>query len=266
MHLPWTRFAVRSICGLLVPLLAASLSAAEGKAPEGFDVKREGAGQGKVETVEYDSKTVGVKRPMVVYTPPGYTTEKKYPVLYLLHGIGDTETRWTEMGQANVVLDNLIADGKAVPMIVAMPNGRAAKDLTPGTPWPEQMPAFETFERDLLEDVIPYVESHYSVAADREHRAIAGLSMGGGQSLNFGLGNRETFAWIGAFSPAPNTKPLANLLQKAGEKAPPVKLLWLSCGHTDFIRDVTKRVRAELKEHEVPYVWHLGEGGHEWPV
>ena len=163
-------------------------------APAGFDAKRDGIPHGRLETVEYDSKTVGVKRKAVIYLPPGYSAGTKYPVLYLLHGIGDDERGWSEKGAAAVILDNLAADRKIVPQIVVMPNGRASATVTVQTPWGEQFPAFAAFEKDLLNDLIPYVESHYSVKSDRAARALAGLSMGGGQTLNFGLGHLETFA------------------------------------------------------------------------
>ena len=162
--------------------------------------------------IEYESKTVGTKRKMQVYTPPGYTRDRKYPVLYLFHGIGGDETEWQRFASPDVLLDNLIADGKAVPMIIVMPNGRAQKnDRAEGNVF-AAAPAFATFERDLLDDVIPAIESRYSTSTDREHRALAGLSMGGGQSLNFGLAHLDTFAWVGGFSSAPNTKPPAELI------------------------------------------------------
>ena len=153
--------------------------------------------------IEYDSKSVGTTRKMQVYTPPGYSPDKKYPVLYLLHGIGGDETEWERFAKPDLLLDNLLADGKAVPMIIVMPNGRAQKnDRAEGNVF-ATAPAFAAFEQDLLKDVIPAIESRYSVQADREHRAIAGLSMGGGQSLNFGLAHLDTFAWVGGFSSAP---------------------------------------------------------------
>src|SRR4029453_8455568 len=164
-------------------------------APKGFDVKRDGIERGKLETAEYDSTTVGIKRNAQVYTPPGYSKDQKYPVLYLLHGIGGDEKEWTRGGVANVILDNLYAQRRAVPMIVVPPNGRGSKDLTARDPIPKKSPAFAAFEKDLLTDLIPFIEKNYSVKTDRESRAIAGLSMGGGQSLNFGLGNLDTFAW-----------------------------------------------------------------------
>ncbi|MGC4004441.1 MAG: alpha/beta hydrolase-fold protein [Pirellulales bacterium] len=149
--------------------------------PKGFDMRRDNVTRGKLETVEYDSASVGAKRKTLVYTPPGYAAETKYPVLYLLHGIGGSETEWTRGGRADAILDNLYADGKVVPMIVVMPNGRAAKDVQANDPIPKQSPAFAAFEQDLLMDLIPFIEKTYSVKSDRESRALAGLSMGGGQ-------------------------------------------------------------------------------------
>ena len=131
--------------------------------------------------------------------------------LYLLHGIGGDETEWERFAHPDILLDNLIADGKAVPMIIVMPNGRAQKDDRAGPNAMATAPAFATFERDLLDDVIPAIQSRYSTYTNRESRALAGLSMGGGQSLNFGLTHLDTFAWIGGFSSAPNTKKPADL-------------------------------------------------------
>src|SRR6059058_1069172 len=138
--------------------------------PEGFDKKRDGIDRGKLETVEYDSKTVGVVRKARVYTPPGYAADKKYPVLYLLHGIGGDENEWTRGGAPDVILDNLIADKKAAPMIVVMPNGRASQELTARDPIPKQSPAFAAFEKDLLTDLIPFIERTYALMADRQAR------------------------------------------------------------------------------------------------
>src|SRR5688572_26185679 len=143
--------------------------------PAGFDKKRETIPHGKLEMIEYDSKTVGTKRKLNVYTPPGYSKEKKYPVLYLLHGIGGDETEWERFASPDILLDNLIADGKAQPMIIVMPNGRAQKnDRAEGNVF-AAAPAFAVFERDLLDDIIPFIESRYSVNTDREQRALAGL-------------------------------------------------------------------------------------------
>ena len=236
------------------------------KAPDGFDGSREGIERGKIETVEYDSKTVGVMRKMVIYTPPEYAKDHRYPVLYLLHGIGDDETGWQQKGSADVILDNLYADKKIISMIVVMPNGRASAEVTANTPWNQQFKAFETFEDDLLQDIIPFVESHYSVEADRDHRALAGLSMGGGQSLNFGLTHLDTFAWVGGFSSAPNTKPAAEIIPNAEEVTNKLKLLWLSCGDQDRLMNLSQKIHATLEEMKVPHIWHVDSGAHEWPV
>lgn len=231
--------------------------------PAGITAKREGIPHGKLEMIEYYSKTVGTRRKMQVYTPPGYSADKKYPVLYLLHGIGGDETEWERFATPDVLLDNLIADGKAVPMIIVMPNGRAQKDDRAGPNAMATAPAFATFERDLLDDVIPAIEARYSVQADREHRALAGLSMGGGQSLNFGLGHLDTFAWVGGFSSAPNTKPPGQLVPDPAAATSQLKLLWLSCGNKDGLIRISQGVHAYLKERQVPHVWHVDGNGHD---
>lgn len=231
--------------------------------PAGFDRKRTDIAHGKLEMIEYKSKTVGTTRKMQVYTPPGYSKDKKYPVLYLLHGIGGDETEWERFATPDVLLDNLIADGKAVPMIIVMPNGRAQKDDRAGPNAMATAPAFAVFERDLLDDVIPAIESRYSVQADREHRALAGLSMGGGQSLNFGLAHLDTFAWVGGFSSAPNTKPPEQLVPDPAAAAQQLKLLWISSGNKDGLIRISQGVHAYLKEKKVPHIWHVDGNGHD---
>ena len=147
-------------------------------------------------------------------------------------------------------------------MIVVMPNGRAAKQDRPGGDFRKQFPAFEVFENDLLKDVIPFVESHYPVKSDREHRALAGLSMGGGQSLNFGLKHPGTFAWVGGFSSAPNTKPAGDLVKDPAALARELRLLWVSCGNQDRLIDVSERFHSTLEKKNVPHVWHVDSGAH----
>lgn len=231
--------------------------------PAGFDAPREGTPRGRLEMIAYDSKSVGATRKMQVYTPPGYSQDKKYPVLYLLHGIGGDETEWQRFATPNILLDNLLADGKATPMIVVMPNGRAQKnDRAEGDVF-RSAPAFAAFEEDLLKDVIPTIESRFSVQADRKHRALAGLSMGGGQSLNFGLGHLDTFAWIGGFSSAPNTKRPAELMPDPAAAKNQLKLLWLSCGNKDGLIGISQGMHAYLKEHDVPHVWTVDSNGHD---
>ncbi|MBN1422608.1 MAG: esterase family protein [Planctomycetes bacterium] len=253
----------RALAGVPEP---AEPPAAGTSAPAGFDEQREGIPHGRIEAVEYDSKSIGMNRRMLVYTPPGYSADRKYPVLYLLHGIGDDETHWRRNGSADAILDNLYADGKIEPMIVVMPNGRAAPGVTARTPWNEQFAAFEAFEKDLLNDIIPLVESRYSVAADRRHRAIAGLSMGGGQSLNIGLRHLETFAWIGGFSSAPNTRPATDLIADPARAAKDIELLWISCGDRDGLMRLSRSFHDALEKMEIPHAWHVGSGGHAWPV
>jgi len=231
--------------------------------PAGIDTRRDGVPHGRLEMIEYESKTVGTTRKMQVYTPPGYSKDRKYPVLYLLHGIGGDETEWQRFAHPDALLDNLIADGKSVPMIVVMPNGRAQKnDRAEGNVFAGG-PAFAAFERDLLDDVIPAIESRYSVQADREHRALAGLSMGGGQSLNFGLAHMDTFAWVGGFSSAPNTQPPEQLVPDPAAATRSLKLLWLSCGNKDGLIRISQGVHAYLKEKGVPHVWHVDGNGHD---
>jgi enterochelin esterase-like enzyme len=166
-------------------------------APAGFDQVRNNIPHGNIDSVTYHSESVGNDRKMLVYTPPGYSPSKTYPVLYLLHGIGGDEKEWFTHGAPNVILDNLYAEGKVTQMIVVLPNGRAQKDDRATGNVYATAPAFAVFDKDLLGSIIPYIESHYSAKKDRMNRALAGLSMGGGQSLDFGLANMDTFAWVG---------------------------------------------------------------------
>jgi uncharacterized protein len=238
--------------------------AAFADAPAGFDQAREGIAHGHLEMVTYDSKSVGTQRKAMVYTPPGYSTDRKYPVLYLLHGIGGDEEEWRRGGQPHVILDNLIADNKALPMIIVMPNGRARADDRAGSNPMATAPAFGVFDRDLLGSLIPFIESKYSVKTDRESRALAGLSMGGGQSLNFGLGNLGTFAWVGGFSSAPNTKPAAELVPDPDKAKSQLKLLYVSCGNKDGLIRISQGVHGYLKEKNVPHVWHVDDHAHDF--
>lgn len=238
------------------------------QAPEGFDQVRTGIATGKLDSIQYKSETVGVTRKALVYTPPGFDKKKKYPVLYLLHGIGGDEKEWLKGGNPPVILDNLYADGKIEPMIVVMPNGRAMKnDRAVGNMFDrEKVEAFTTFEKDLLNDLIPFIEKKYPVLTDREHRAIAGLSMGGGQSLNFGLGNLDKFAWVGGFSSAPNTKPPQELVPDPEQAKAKLKLLWISCGDGDGLITFSKRTHDYLYQHDVPHVYYVEPGVHDFKV
>lgn len=238
------------------------------EAPIGFDKARQGIPNGKLDTIHYFSKTVDTIRKALVYTPPGYDKKKKYPVLYLLHGIGGDEKEWLNEGNPPVILDNLYADGQLQPMIVVMPNGRAMKDDRAGgnIMAPDKVQAFATFEKDLLNDLIPFIEKNYSVINDRESRAIAGLSMGGGQSLNFGLGNLDKFAWIGGFSSAPNTKPPKDLVPDPKAVLSKIKLLFISCGDNDGLLGFSKRTHDYLYNHQVPHIYYIEPGVHDFKV
>ena len=182
------------------------------EAPQGFDQERNGIKKGTVQLIEYQSKSVGTTRKANVYLPPKYNAKKKYSVLYLLHGIGGDENEWYKNGgKPDVIMDNLYADGKVADMIVVMPNGRAAKDDSRSAGF-GSFPAFGEFDKDLIGSLIPYINSHFSTYGDKMHTAIAGLSMGGGQSLNFGLGHMDVFAYVGGFSSAPNTMRASQLI------------------------------------------------------
>ena len=254
-----------------IVLLAAHTALAQPtvkEAPAGFDQPRAGIATGKLDSISYPSATVGTIRKSLVYTPPGFAKNKKYPVLYLLHGIGGDEKEWLKGGKPQVILDNLYAEGKLKPMLVVMPNGRAMKDdRAIGNIYsPEKVAAFANFEKDLLNDLIPFIEKKYKPLTTRENRAIAGLSMGGGQSLNFGLGNLDKFAWVGGFSSAPNTKKPEVLVPDPAKARKQLKLLWISCGDNDGLLPISQRTHDYLYEHKVPHIYYLEAGGHDFKV
>jgi enterochelin esterase-like enzyme len=236
-------------------------------APAGFDQSPTNGLAGRIEVFEYDSTVTGARRKAVVYLPPKYSSDKKYPVLYLLHGIAGNEWEWKGYVHADAVVDNLIAAGKAVPMIIVMPNGRAlADDRVPEDSKiysPENSSGFAKFERDLFDCLIPAIQAKYSASTNREQRAIAGLSMGGGQSLNFGLGHLDTFAWVGGFSSAPNTKPSAELVPDPAAARERLKLLYLSCGNKDGLISVSQGVHVYLKQQNVPHIWNVDDYTHD---
>lgn len=248
---------------------ALSLLGYKAVVPAGFDTLREGIQHGKIDKIQYPSNSVGSVRNALIYTPPGFSANKKYPVLYLLHGIGGDENEWLNGGQPNTILDNLYADKKIADMIVVMPNGRAMKDDSAegNIMAPDKVEAFAFFENDLINDLIPYIEKNYPVLTDRENRAIAGLSMGGGQSLNFGLGNLDKFAWVGGFSSAPNTKAPQELVPQPEITKDKLKLLWISCGDKDGLISFGKRLHDYLDENDVDHVYRVIPGGyHDFKV
>lgn len=238
------------------------------QAPPGFDQTRADIPHGKIDSISYPSQTVGTNRKALVYTPPGYSKNKKYPVLYLLHGIGGDEKEWLNGGKPQVILDNLYEQGKAKAMIVVLPNGRAMKDdrAVGNIMAPDKVTAFATFENDLLNDLIPFIEREYPVLKDREDRAIAGLSMGGGQSFNFGLGHLDKFAWVGGFSSAPNTKAPEVLVPDPEAAKKQLKLLWISCGASDGLITFSKRTHEYLESKGVPHIYYIEPGAHDFKV
>ena len=235
---------------------------------QGYDLLRENIAHGKIDTITYQSTTVGNPRKAIIYTPPGYSKKKKYPVLYLLHGIGGDEKEWLNGGNPQIILDNLYAEGKIEQMIVVMPNGRAMKnDRAIGNIMaPDKVQAFADFEKDLLNDLIPHIEKSFSVLTDREHRAIAGLSMGGGQSLNFGLTHLDKFAWIGGFSSAPNTKAPEVLIPDIKAAKEQIKLLYLSCGASDGLISFSYRLHDYLNKNTIPHIYFIEPGVHDFKV
>ena len=242
---------------------AKNLVEVPGKQPTFFEEQQ--VPHGTVHRHRYPSNSLGVTRGMYVYTPPGYETNRdaKYPVLYLFHGFGDDESAWTVVGRANVIVDNLLAQNKAEPLIIVMPYGH-----TPSTP-PEMrsMGQYAAFEKDLVQDVIGCVESSYRVRADQKSRAVAGLSMGGGQSLTVGLGNIETFGWVGAFSSAiPRDENLEKLLSDPKSINDRLNLLWIGCGRKDFLFEANQKFLDRLKADGIEHVAHISEGAHEWRV
>ena len=221
--------------------------------PNGFDVRRKGIDRGKVQTVEYDSKAAKCKRKMCVYTPPGFSMHQEYPVLYLLHGSLGNETSWVKDGAADIILDNLYADKKPIPMIVVMPNANLFID---------------TLRMDLLDDIIPYVEKHFPVKADREHRALAGVSAGALQTLHLGPTNPDTFAYVGVFIGGLDycdrfEKKHQEVLKDLGTKTK-LKLLWVANGKNDFTYESCQDTLKLFDKYRIQYVYNEGKGIHGW--
>ena len=203
-----------------------------------------------------------------VYTPPGYNpkSKEKYPVLYLLHGYSDAADGWTQVGKANFILDSLIASGKAKPMIVVMTLGYGNMAvLKPGRTPELGEQNYDLYQKALVTEVIPQIEANYHVSKKREDRAIAGLSMGGHESLFVGLTHPELFAWIGTFSAGLNAKAIADLPQTNAQKAN-LRLLWMACGVDDGLLKPNQAVIAALKAEGLPVTAIETPGHHQWPV
>ncbi len=218
---------------------------------------------GTVHVHKYASKSLGITRGLYVYTPPGYeeNPQTKYPVLYLLHGMGDTEDTWTVVGRANLIVDNLLAANKAKPLVIVMPYGHTPSAL----PDMRSLGNYAAFEKDLVEDVIPYIQKCYRVSAEQKDRAIAGLSMGGGQALTVGLDHLDLFGWLGAYSSAvPRDQSLDKLLADPKAINGKLRLFWIGCGRSDFLFQANQKFLERLKTEEIRHIAYITEGAHEW--
>lgn len=239
---------------------------------------------GTLSKVWYNSPTLNMTRRMYVYTPPGYeNSEKSYPVFYLFHGAGGDEDAWTTLGLAPRILDNLIAQGKANPMIVVMTNGNPFIAAAPGEASELPAPGEQTaagpgdmgsglFEESLVKDVVPFIENNYRVIANKNNRAIAGLSMGGLQTQNITNNNPDMFSYIGIMSMGLMNRSafgLDDTNQDIGEKLETlkkngVKLYWIGCGKEDFLYASVQTLLDTLDNHDFPYTYRESTGGHTW--
>ncbi len=269
------RDGMRNASVLLVP----------GKESDLYSVKN--IPHGTLSKVWYESPTLNLTRRTYIYTPPGYESnaKTKYPVLYLLHGAGGDEDAWTTLGRTPIILDNLIAQGKAKPMIIVMTNGNASQMAASGeAPEPARNETRVTggpggmasgkFEESVVKDVIPFIESHYRVLKDKNNRALAGLSMGGMQTQNISNNNPDLFSYIGVFSMGimnfnqSNTNANANAndlgLKINALKNSGIKLYWIGCGKDDFVYASVKTLRETLDKYNFKYTYRESTGGHTW--
>ena len=244
------------------PAAISSLLDVRSTAPRFFDVKP--VPHGKVDIRYYDSKTTGQTRRVHIYTPPNYDKLSRLPVLYLLHGGDGEDSAWTAFGRAHVILDNLIAEKKVQPMVVVMPNGYAYG-------WDSGVAADKQqadFQRDLVGELIPFVQANYRVSTNRKHRALAGLSRGGSQTLTIGLRNLTVFSRLGVFSAGSNNpqeafKDVAANVQKVNEQ---LDLLWLGCGTDDFAMPGARRLAEFLTASGIRHTFRPTAGEHTWIV
>ena len=225
---------------------------------------------GEIHTLWYQSKSLGSIRRVTIYTPPGYLEggDRRYPVLYLFHGANADETAWTRLGHLNLILDNLLASGKIKPFVVVMPFGYPAPPGSQGAGGFNSIA--EDFSRDLIGDVIPLVESHFRVDTDRDHRAIAGLSMGGLESLSIGLNHLELFSYVGGFSaavrPPEFAKTFAALTADPQAANGKLHLLWIGCGTDDGLFGSAQSFSAFLDDAKIKHTFYTMPGAHTWIV
>jgi len=260
-----------------VAVIAAIPGIASGQESGPAYLKVRSVPHGTVKALAYKSKSLGTDRSVVVYTPSGYEkSSNRYPVLYLLHGAGSTETSWTARGQAHVILDNLIADGKLKPLVVVMPFGYAFARTASGGRGDaaENKQQREGFARDFLEDVIPMIDARFRVYGDRDHRAIAGLSLGGAQSLAIGLSHTDLFSRVAGFSSAmgaatnPNTGGVdfESVLANSAHINSQLKLLWVGCGTEDTLFQSNMAFADLLSKHKIEHIVRVTGGAHTYAV
>lgn len=236
---------------------------------------------GTLAKVWYDSPSLELTRRMYVYTPPAYNSgTEKYPVLYLLHGGGGDEDAWSTLGRACQIMDNLIAQGKAKPMIVVMTNGNPGDAASPGEAPPKKAESSQNdmfrmgsgvFEKSLVNDVIPYIEEHYRTLSGKENRAVSGLSMGGMQTMNLAFDHAAHFDYFGVMSmglpnPDPSGRTWFQDVDKRMEnlESKGYKLYWIACGTDDFLYEAAQNLVAKMEEHDLKFTYRESSGGHTW--
>jgi enterochelin esterase family protein len=222
---------------------------------------------GDLRIIGYHSRSLRRSRRMRVYTPPGYEGgSDRYPVLCLLHGRGDNDATWSELGRAHLIADNLIASGDAVPLVIVMTDGHAYNEEA----WDGDARRLniEALRKDLLEDVLPLVDSRYRTLTDQPNRAIAGLSMGGGQAVTIGLNHLDLFSHVAGFSSymGPPREAVAAALDSPDDVNRALTLLWLAIGEEDFLLDDAKEFHAALEAAGIEHQYQLTPGDHSWPV
>jgi len=244
-------------------------SLVEVPAPQPLPYNLRDVPHGSLHVHYYASEAGGPNRRLLVYTPPGYYDEadRRYPVLYLLHGSGDDETAWAEVGKANLILDNLIASGAAEPMLVVMPNGHPV-------PWARRRRGIgsdntQRLRDDLIQGAMPLVESLYRAKLGPSQTAVAGRPMGGGQSLYSAATGLARFSWVGAFSaaaPAPESDAAQGLLADPERTNASLELLWIAIGRDDFLLDRNEAFKSALVKAGVDHTYGVTSGGHSWPI